>query len=141
MSFDDFSNRDVNDPIDEMFDYDHDGKMNSSEQANANAYRESVGSRLSLRRGPYGILVFFLAVYVFMLAIESINDYSLGADKRKEDKDMKAKQEEFENEQTVNYFYDDGTESDEYNSYDEEYFIQYDGPDDDWWYYFDNSEE
>ena len=69
MSFDDFSNRDVNDPIDQMFDYNHDGKMNSSEQAIANAYRESVGSRLSLRRGPYGILVFFLAVYVFMLAI------------------------------------------------------------------------
>lgn len=137
MSFDDFSNRDVNDPIDQMFDYNHDGKMNSSEQANANAYRESVGSRLSLRRGPYGILVFFLAVYVFMLAIESISNYDADADKREREKDMKAQREEFENAQTVNYFYDDGTESDEDNSYDEEYDIT---SEDEWYYYFDNEE-
>ena len=120
-----------------MFDYNHDGKMNSSEQANANAYRESVGSRLSLRRGPYGIFVFFLAVYVFMLAIESISNYDADADKREREKDMKAQREEFENAQTVNYFYDDGTESDEDNSYDEEYDIT---SEDEWYYYFDNEE-
>ncbi|RRF96854.1 MAG: hypothetical protein DUD27_02845 [Lachnospiraceae bacterium] len=137
MSFDDFSNRDVNDSIDEMFDYNHDGELNSSEQANVNAYRERIGSRISLRRGPYGILVFFLAVYSFMLMIESISNYDAGADQRERAKDMKAQREEFENAQTVNYFYDDGTESDEDNSYDDKYNIT---SEDDWYYYFDDEE-
>ncbi|MGN0241245.1 MAG: hypothetical protein ACI4CS_06125 [Candidatus Weimeria sp.] len=139
MSFDDFSNRDVNDPIDEMFDFDHDGRLNSGEQANVNAYREktgqSLGSRLSLRKGPYGILVFFLCVYLFMLAVESISNYAAGADEREDEKNVKAKKEEFVNAQTVNYFYDDGTESDEDNSYDDKYDIRYEGPDDDLWLY------
>lgn len=44
MSSDDFSNSDVDDPIDEMFDYNNDGQLDSGERANENAYYANGGS-------------------------------------------------------------------------------------------------
>ena len=40
MSFSDFSNRDVHNSTDSMFDYNRDGQIDPNEQANINNYNE-----------------------------------------------------------------------------------------------------
>lgn len=132
MSSDDFSNSDVDDPIDEMFDYNNDGQLDSGERANENAYYANGGSFpkdiVNDRSAelPYKILMFFIFIYATVAGIDNIMDHF--SEERERDRERARQEEEFRDAQTVNYFYDDGTESDEENSYDDKYQIMDEKP-------------
>ena len=63
---------------------------------------------------------------MFISFVNSCADYMADSDDRKRDRDDAKREEEFDKAQTVNYFYDDGTESDPDNSYDDKYDIEFD---------------
>lgn len=129
MSFSDFSNRDVHNSTDSMFDYNRDGQIDPNEQANINNYNEQMSKqtgRSSFNPGCSGIFIFIIVIIMFISAVNSCADYMADSDDRKRDRDDANREEEFDKAQTVNYFYDDGTESDPDNSYDDKYDIEFD---------------